>query len=1341
MMHLPTLKPMTFFERAVSAIREAAGVLKQRFDGLWGYDVFIAYRRSDAYNYAEGLHQQILAEHLDCFIDTKVYVPGDSLLNETRRQVAKSTVLVLIASPAINDVRELDWIEAELDAYLAAHSKDAKVVIADMGGTFASARPSIVTKLRPFLRIPQPIQALSLQPSSEVLDAIRKQLAGRRRDRIRIRWFQGIATALLALSVGLGILTYITLQLRRNSEERLRTTQIAESRFAAEKALEEQDPELAAKTVLQGAPLYRGERPVEESNWKALVEVESRRPALRIIRGLHDAPRISWDPDGKRIATLDGTQLAVWDASTGRQIFAAIHRGYEVGWSPDGTLLATNSGTLMSASDGHVIAQVGEKFRHIIWAPHSPRLLGIVGDTVRIFEAPAGKEISALPIDGSVQDAIWNSAGTEVLATTADAVVHVCDAESGKEVISWALNETAKRAVYRAIDWSMDGKLVATAFENKIIIWDAVEGKKITEIAGEYVQRVRFSADGSFLMVAGYNGVSLNDSRTGRILKSIPVKAEDAELSRDNRLIGIASNGGVYEWEWARDRRRWLRYNTLAYRRVAWSPDSLHLAATADYSLLIRNKDQRTSPELDLFTTTTGWEIPAYTTAAVPDPDRNRETPQRVVVSLSRDGRALDIYDLVARRRLLSLSSEGQKVQTWVWSQDSTRLAVFFENGTIKLWSAVDGSEFMMRDSHRDVTSAWLFDKWMITRSKDNSEKLWRIDDRMVMASYRKPNDAFSTVFWNSDQTLVLVRPDGEAPTIWDIRTGKKISALKTTDLALQKVFWSPSDSQLVSVPPEGPATVWNVATGAAILTWPMKKQNLGLSWSPDGERIVTIDERNANACALRDARTGKELAHFDSCWSVNWSSDSRRALIGCEENGFYLDAATGKALNELKSKQGVLGWEAAWDPTGSRVVVTFAADNFYVLESESGSIFRSFSIPEPWIVRAVWDRKGQRVTVFSGDRIVSAFGVARVFDLLSGQEIAILQGHEKNILGGSWDTSGTRLLTWSQDTTARIWDIAKSRETALLSGHSDFVQSGEWSNDDRRVTVRYLAPPPYTWDVGPFELDQYARADWLRASLAISEVRESFEYRSAKPSRDSTAAVACQKGAEDPVDPARRGPGVRMEEIKPYALVPVCEQAIAEAPESGRLNYLFGRAKLSDHDLQKAYAAFEKAASKGYVVASIRLGEMMLDPSDLDHYAPQRGLELLENAGKISALAYVVMARFFESSDSDRTAAYLNKAIAARESHAYRLLAEQAEERAQAAKDPTAADEQWLEAFRNWSIAYNLSQYIEKRGAADWEIPLARRANIAWHLAERGRTTDVVKAYRDSVASASIRS
>jgi WD40 repeat protein len=1116
------------------------------------------------------------------------------------------------------------------------------------------------------------------------------------------------------------------------AEERLRTAQIAESRFAAQEAVQQLDPELAVQTALQGLPKKDGDRPFDESNWTALVEAEAKRPGLRIIRGAKKAPSsIEWDPPGNRIAATDGEQVAVWDASTGRQLLAVADKGINVAWSSDGSLLASTSGALRSASNGRITAQISKDNRLVRWAPYSQRLLAVARGRARIFRGSDGTEEVTLAISGEVKQVIWKSDATRVLAITTDGIAHICDAASGEEVISWSLEEPG----YAAVDWSVDGKIVAAAFDKKVILWNANDATKRAEIPGEYIQRIRFSPDGSWLMVAGYHGVALNDTRDGRQLKFINVQADDAALSPDGRLIGVASSGGVYEWEPQRERRRWLRWNSLAYRTIAWSPDSLKLAASADYSLVIKNKNQRTAPEIDILTATTGWEIAPYTAVAHLDADRSN-TAQRVFVSLSQDNRVLNFYDLVTKRLLAGLSHENQMITFWSWNPDGTRLVVVFEDGSIKLWSNTGQFEIEISAAHKDVTSVLWGDEWFITRAKDDSAKVWRTDTGTEILSYVA--NSLPNAFWST--TLMLINADKKPPIILDTRSGSKISTLKTSDVAIKKVVWSPDDRQLVSISATDLGTLWDVQTGSAIFSWQMSDpdKSLAVSWAPDGKRIATFSEKREGA--LRDARTGQVLAELTKCWSVNWSSDGRRVLIGCKD-GFFLDTSSGKTLTILKGKEGTLGslgWEATWDPTGSKVLATHSSDIFYIFESESGVLLRTFYIVEPWIRRGIWDGGGNRVTVFSGDRIVSAFGTARVFDINTGQQIAVLRGHEKNILGGRWDPSETKLLTWSQDTTARIWDVGASRELAKLSGHEDFVLSGEWSRDGTRVTTRYWMPPVYTWDVRPFELGLLDRMDWMRASLGISAIGSDIQDRFQEELGGADARAVCERGAENPIDPLRRQTGVQIQEINPYPyeVAPACEKAVSEDPHNGRFNYLYGRTMLHMRELKKAYAALETAVSQGYLIASIDLGEMLLDPADSEHYDPERGVDVLQKAAEVLPIADVTLARYFESADRERARRYLIKAANASESHAYQLLAEQAEQRAQSDSESV---EQWIEAFRNWSIAFNLSRYVQKRGSADWEFPLARRAALAWHLAERGRTMDVINAYRNSVAVAPI--
>jgi hypothetical protein len=175
-------------------------------DAFWGYDVFIAHRRADAAEYAHKLYEALRVRGISCFIDRAVYGPGDSLTVATQRHVHKSTVFVLLGSPEILSSRKpVDWVEEEVNEYLASHESDPKIIPIDFGETIARAAPtpkSILQRVENFVRIPEALPALAESPSEAVLYAIRGKLDGRRRDRTRVRFFEVAAAVLAVLFAG-----------------------------------------------------------------------------------------------------------------------------------------------------------------------------------------------------------------------------------------------------------------------------------------------------------------------------------------------------------------------------------------------------------------------------------------------------------------------------------------------------------------------------------------------------------------------------------------------------------------------------------------------------------------------------------------------------------------------------------------------------------------------------------------------------------------------------------------------------------------------------------------------------------------------------------------------------------------------------------------------------------------------------------------------------------------------------------------------------------------------------------------------------------------------------------
>ena len=65
-----------------------------------------------------------------------------------------------------------------------------------------------------------------------------------------------------------------------------------------------------------------------------------------------------------------------------------------------------------------------------------------------------------------------------------------------------------------------------------------------------------------------------------------------------------------------------------------------------------------------------------------------------------------------------------------------------------------------------------------------------------------------------------------------------------------------------------------------------------------------------------------------------------------------------------------------------------------------------------------------------------------------------MLRGHEGYVSPAAFSPDGSRIVTASTDKTARIWDIATSREIAVLLGHSYHVQSAAFSADGSRIVT-----------------------------------------------------------------------------------------------------------------------------------------------------------------------------------------------------------------------------------------------------------------------------------------------
>jgi WD40 repeat protein len=88
----------------------------------------------------------------------------------------------------------------------------------------------------------------------------------------------------------------------------------------------------------------------------------------------------------------------------------------------------------------------------------------------------------------------------------------------------------------------------------------------------------------------------------------------------------------------------------------------------------------------------------------------------------------------------------------------------------------------------------------------------------------------------------------------------------------------------------------------------------------------------------------------------------------------------------------------------------------------------------------------GRRVISASRDRTL------RVWDLQTGEALAVLQGHDAEVRGCAWVPDGRRLVSASADGTLRIWDLEAGRALVTLAGHEHRVLACAVTQDGQRI-------------------------------------------------------------------------------------------------------------------------------------------------------------------------------------------------------------------------------------------------------------------------------------------------
>jgi WD40 repeat protein len=172
---------------------------------------------------------------------------------------------------------------------------------------------------------------------------------------------------------------------------------------------------------------------------------------------------------------------------------------------------------------------------------------------------------------------------------------------------------------------------------------------------------------------------------------------------------------------------------------------------------------------------------------------------------------------------------------------------------------------------------------------------------------------------------------------------------------------------------------------------------------------------------------------HSEAVKSVAFSADGSMLATGSDDKTIILwNTETGEAVTTIGNN---------FFPV--KAIQFFSNDELFAASGPDiklidfqGKIIRTFPGKTAHIWSLDYDRSSGRITGGSYGKTI------RVWDIATGKEVLVLEGHEKSTLPVCFSPSGDRILSGSLDQTVRLWDADSGKQLKKMDAHSGNIFS-----------------------------------------------------------------------------------------------------------------------------------------------------------------------------------------------------------------------------------------------------------------------------------------------------------
>ena len=381
------------------------------------------------------------------------------------------------------------------------------------------------------------------------------------------------------------------------------------------------------------------------------------------------------------------------------------------------------------------------------------------------------------------------------------------------------------------------------------------------------------------------------------------------------------------------------------------------------------------------------------------------------------------------------------------WSDAFDQLVTAGDDGTLRIYGS-DGKHLRNLGTPMGPVHSVAFSPdglWIASAGSDDTVQLWRNSGEAGIRLHGHTSHIGSVAWHPSGKKLASASMDGTVH-IWNVDDGASVE-IKTVADNVVGLAWNPRGDWLATVEPDGVIRLLT-AEGIDYDKWKGHTRNVtAIGWSSD-DTLVTGDQ-DGN---VRLWRSGTELMKSVELGpgridALSWTADGSKLAVASNGQVRFFDRNGNSkgAISHVTAPVRSVSWnkKGEFATTGDDMTVRIWSKVGSLLASSRGHTGRVFVVS--WnslgnkIVSAgwdqmvrVWDLSSDKTQVFEGHDPVAWNSVDDLIALSQDKDIAlgtigespqILRGHERVILGLTWNSAGSKLASSDGSGAIRIWN------------------------------------------------------------------------------------------------------------------------------------------------------------------------------------------------------------------------------------------------------------------------------------------------------------------------------